>query len=117
MEKAIKVNPIVLEDPESGEKYTLEFSRESVKFAEQRGFKISELTDFPHLNIPALFYYAFRMHHPNIGRNQAEKMLEALGGLLPEELGRLVDLYNQPSTSLIITTEGGRKNARMTMSL
>ena len=36
-----KVNPMTITDNETGEKYILDFTRESVKFAEQRGFKIS----------------------------------------------------------------------------
>ena len=40
MAKDENVKPIRLTDTETGEKYTLEFSRESVKFAEQRGFKL-----------------------------------------------------------------------------
>ena len=55
-----QVNPMRLIDPDSGETFVLEFSRESVRFAEQRGFKITELTDFPQTNIPAFFFYAFR---------------------------------------------------------
>ena len=33
-----KVKPLILTDNDTGEKYTLEFSRESVRFAEARGF-------------------------------------------------------------------------------
>lgn len=50
-----KVLPMKITDPDTGEVYVLEFSRESVRFAEQRGFKISELLDFPQTNIPNLF--------------------------------------------------------------
>lgn len=51
-----KVSPIRITDPETNDTYVLEFSRESVRFAEQRGFKISELLDFPQSNIPAFFF-------------------------------------------------------------
>ena len=44
-------------------------------------------------------------------------MLEEMGGLTATELERLVQLYNQPNESLIITDEGGRKNSRMTVEL
>lgn len=114
---AVRVNPMRLTDTETGETYTLEFSRESVRFAEQRGFKISELTDFPQLNIPAFFFYAFRKNHREVARDKTDKLLEAMGGLTPAELARLVELYNQPNEALIITDEGGRKNARVTVEL
>lgn len=117
MAKEEKINPIRLTDGDTGETYTLEFSRESVKFAEQRGFKISELTDYPQTNIPALFYYSFRMHHKNVARNQADKMLENLGGLTTEEIARLVELYNQPNESLILLEGNERKNSKVTVEL
>ena len=53
-----RVNPIRITDTETGETYVLEFSRESVKFAEQRGFKISELmigTVFSYVNISPIW--------------------------------------------------------------
>lgn len=112
-----KVNPMRLTDPDTGETYVLEFSRDSVRFAEQRGFKITELTDFPQMNIPAFFYYAFRKNHKSLSREKTDKLLDDLGGLTPAELGRLVELYNQPNEALIITEESGRKNCRLTVEL
>lgn len=112
-----KVNPIRITDPDTSEVFVLEFSRESVRFAEQRGFKITELTDFPQTNIPAFFFYAFRMHHKNVARAKTDAMLEELGGLTTAMLERLVQLYNVPNESLIATEEGGAKNARLTVEL
>lgn len=116
-EAAKKVNAIVLTDPDSGEQYTLEFSRDSVRYAEQRGFKIGELTDFPQTNIPALFHYAFRKNHKFVSKEKTDKMLEELGGLSPAEIGRLAELYNQPNEALINQEEGGRKNSRLTLEM
>lgn len=112
-----KVNPIRITDPDTSEVFVLEFSRESVRFAEQRGFKITELTDFPQTNIPAFFFYAFRMHHKNVARAKTDAMLEELGGLTTAMLERLVQLYNVPNESLIATEEAGAKNARLTVEL
>lgn len=112
-----RVNPMRLTDPETNETYVLEFSRDSVRFAEQRGFKISELTDFPQMNIPAFFFYAFRKNHRGVARDKTDKLLEDLGGLTTAELERLIQLYNQTNESLIITEEGGRKNSRLTVEL
>lgn len=112
-----KVNPMRITDPDTGEVYVLEYSRESVRFAEQRGFKITELTDFPQTNIPALFFYAFRKNHRSLARDKTDKLLEDLGGLTAAEISRLVELYNQPNESLIIADEGGRKNSRLTVEL
>lgn len=114
---AKKLNPIRITDAETSEVYELDFSRESVKFAEQRGFKISELLDFPQTNIPSLFYLAFRKNHKDVARDKTDKLLEAMGGLTNAELSRLVELYNQPNESLIIQGDGGRKNCRVTVEL
>lgn len=111
-----KIKPLRI-TTETGEVYTLEFSRESVKFAENRGFDISELTKFPQTNIPALWFYAFRKNHKNLSRTQTDDILSELGGLTTPEIERLVQLYNQPNESLIIVDEGGRKNSRMTVEL
>jgi hypothetical protein len=111
-----KVNPIRITN-EAGEVFTLEFSRESVRFAEQQGFKILELTDYPQTNIPALFYYAFRKNHRNISRGQADAMFDELGGLTAEMINRLVQLYNLPNESLILLDESERKNSKLTVEL
>lgn len=112
-----RVKPMVI-TLKSGEQYTLEFSRDSVKFAEDRKFNISELLDYPQTNIPALWFYAFRKNHKNMARSQTDKILmEEMGGLTKEEIERLVQLYNQPTESLVIVDESGRKNSAVTVEL
>ena len=56
----IEVKPMIITDTESGEKYTLEFDKESIKFAERNGFNIDDLARFPVTKIEELFWYAFR---------------------------------------------------------
>lgn len=110
-----KVNPIVLTDNETGEKYTLEFTRDTVRFAESRGFDISDLEKYPMTKIPDLFYFAFRAHHKFVARDKTDKILfEDLGGMpegMVEQLGRL---YAAPFEALM-PEEGERKNAKMTV--
>lgn len=45
-EKVERVKPIILR-MEDGTEYTLEFSRETVRFAEGRGFVIDDVAKFP----------------------------------------------------------------------
>lgn len=111
------LNPMRITDTNTGEVYTLEFNRESVRFAEQRKFNISELTDYPQTNIPALFFYAFRKNHKNVAREKTDKMLDELGGLTPPEIERLVALYNQPTETLVQMDETARKNVKLTVEL
>lgn len=109
-----RVRPIKLHDPDNGDEFVLEFNRESVKFAESRGFKIEDVGDFPMTKIPEFFWFAFRMHHPRISKEQAERILyDDLGGVpegLIEQLGKL---YLAPFEAL--QSNGDEKNGRMTV--
>ena len=70
-----KVKPIILHDNENNEDYTLEFSRESIRFAEARGFSIADVEKYPMTKLPELFFYAFRMHHKNVSREKTDRIL------------------------------------------
>ena len=111
-----KVNPLKITD-EKGVAYELDFSRESVKFAESRGFNIDELLTYPQTNIPAFWFFAFRKNHKEIARKRTDELLDLLGGLTPEELERLVQLYNQPNETLIAIDGEARKNSKITVEL
>lgn len=114
-EKTIK--PIVLKNNENGDVFTLEFNRESVKFAESKGFTLDAVEMSPMTALPDLFYYAFRMHHRNIGRNQTDKILfDDLGGLSDVIIERLGELYTKPYTDLIQSEENS-KNSKMSVEL
>lgn len=116
-----KVKPIILHDLENNEDYTLEFDRDAVRFAETRGFDIDDVGKFPMIKLPELFFYAFRMHHSRVARNQTDRILfDVLKGF-PEGMGdRLIALYMIPYEAL-----NGKKNnegedqgnARMTVEL
>lgn len=98
-----KVKPITLKF-EDGNTYTLEFSRQTVSDAERDGFDVSLIEAQPMTMIPELFYRAFKMHHPNITKEETDKILfEDLGGFnRVEGLGkRLNELYFEPFTSLL----------------
>lgn len=113
-----KVMPVVLRDNEHNREYTLEFNRDSVKFAEQRGFVLADVDRFPMTKVPEFFWYAFRMHHPSVSLNQAEKLLDRMGGM-SEALGRrLGELWAVPYESLNAKEEDGdEKNAAVTVEL
>lgn len=111
----VKTNPMKITDPDTGDVYVLDFNRESVKFAEQRGFDILTYKNHLQTGISDLFFYAFRKNHKNVGRNKTDAILEELGGLLNEEVARLEELYVNSITSLNLENE--RKNSRMTVEL
>lgn len=121
-EKAVpmenRVMPLRITDHDGDKVYELDFSRESIKFAENKGFKVSEVTDFPATKIPEFFYYAFRKNHKNVARSQTDALLEKMGGLTGPILERMFQLYNQATvTHLLIDEEEFAKNTEVTVEL
>lgn len=113
-----RVNPLRVTDNGTGKVYELDFSRESVRFAENRGFAVEEITKFPVTRIPELFYFAFRKNHKNVARSQTDALLEDMGGLSGKVLERLMQLYNQAAlTHVIASDEDAEKNTKVTVEL
>lgn len=112
-----RVNPIVIRNEETGDVYTLEFDRDSVRFAESRGFDIEDVTKYPLTKVPELFWYAFRMHHKSVSKEKADRILfDDLGGL-PDGAGeRLINLYGATMNSLN-NSENKPKNPKVTVEL
>ncbi len=113
-----RVPSIRFTDEETGNVYELDFCRESVKFAESKGFKLDEVADYIATKVPEFWYYAFRMHHKNLARSQTDALLEKMGGLTPNVTDRLVNLYIQAATSNTVQDdEDLAKNAKVTVEL
>ena len=113
-----QVKPIIIHDEEAGMDYTLEFNRESIHFAEARGFDIDDVSKYPMTKLPELFFYAFRMHHKNVSRAKTDKILfEDLGGLPDGVAERLGALYAAPFEALSSKADGKPKNPKMTVEL
>ena len=108
-----RINPMIIN---VGDKeYTLEFNRKTAKMAELGGFKRDDVDDKLMTRIPELFYYAFKMHHPNITKEKTDEILfESLEGLTQKELDRLAALYSAPYKTLI-NESGERKNGTVTV--
>lgn len=111
-----KVKPIIITDNDTEQTFTLEFSRESVKFAESRGFIFDDVSKYPMTKIPELFFYAFRKNHKNIAREKTDKILDRMGGIPAGFVERLAELYAEPFEALTILDEGEeRKNSPITI--
>ena len=115
-EVAERVRPIIIRDAEHNKEYTLEFNRDTIKFAEQRGFMLADVDRFPMTKLPEFFWYAFRMHHPSVSLNQAEKLLERMGGINDAVGRRLGELWAIPYEALN-PTDGDEKNVSVTVEL
>lgn len=114
-----RVDSIKLTDERTGMVYELDFNRESVMFAEDRGFQLSDVQRYPVSKLPELFYYSFRAHHRNISKANTDKFLERLGGLSVSVIERLILLYNQATlaNNIVETTEEMGKNGEMAVEL
>ena len=113
------VNPIIITDKDSGEVYELDFSKESVAFVERQGYKLDETFEYPNVNIPKLFFYAFRKNHRKMSKQQTDALLDRMGGIT-EKIGiRLVELYNQAtmSNNVIQDEEDLDKNPHIAVEL
>lgn len=101
---------------EDGTEYILEFNRESVSYAEVHGFSREDAANRLMTMLPELFYYSFRMHHPNIDRDETDRILfKDLEGLTPNQIERLVTLYNAPYETLVKEEGEKPKNSKMTV--
>ena len=103
---------------EDGTEYVLEFNRKTASYAEQNGFSRENAADKMMTMIPDLFFFAFRMHHPEVKRPLADKILcEDLEGLTPSQVERLVELFNAPYSTLIRDEDSEPKNSKLTVTL
>ena len=97
---------------EDGLEYTLEFNRKTVSDCEKAGFDSDLLDKMPMTQMPLLFHYAFKMHHPTISKQRTDEILfDDLGGLSTGLANRLVELYNA-ALSTLIAEEKEPKNAK-----
>lgn len=113
-----RVNPIRITDHDTEKTYELDFSRESVRFAEARGFEPEHISRFPSTKVPELFYYAFRKNHKNMSRSQTDDLLNKIGGLTGEMLARLIDLFRQAGLAHVIALdEDMEKNSKVTVEM
>lgn len=114
------IHPARLTDDQTGQVYELDFSRESVTFAERNKFKLEDALEYPVTGMRDLFYYSFRKNHRNVPREKTDKLIERWGGGVPEKLvKRLVQLYQQAQTSnaILIDNEDAEKNSGLTLEL
>lgn len=118
MEMDERINPAYITDNDTGIKYELDFSRDSVRFAEAHEFLLEDLFKYPQSKVKEFFFYAFRKNHRSIPREKTDKLLDKWGGMPQALLSRLVQLYQQAQMSNAIQTdEDAEKNASVTLEL
>lgn len=94
-------------------KYTLEFTRDSIRQMEADGFDINGAQDnkMPVSTIMGLWEGAFICHHPDVSKETKEELFDSLGDK-EKLLEALTTMYSVPIESL--TKEPKTKNAKWT---
>ena len=112
-----RIQPITITDKKNGKTYTLDFDRDSVAFAEERGFELENVARFPVVNLPLLFFYAFRMHNREMSYYKTNELYKRLGGLSKNAIERLSLLYQQAQQSnvIVLDDEDMGKNGDLTV--
>lgn len=114
-----RVKPIRVTDEETGREYILDFSRETIKMAEARGFTWDLATDMPFTYLPIIWHYAFVRYEPRISPKKTQELFDIAGGIQPKQLARLKELYEQCGESLVAeeTEDGNTKNSKISVVL
>lgn len=86
--------------------YTLEFSRNSVRQLERKGFVIDDIATRPMTVLPDLFAGAFVKNHPTLKREKIDKIYAQMSDKT-SLLEALVELYNEPIEALLDEPEEG----------
>lgn len=108
------VTPMVIEL--EGKRYTLEFSKETIMESEKAGLDITAIASAPMNTVPLLFHYAFKMHHPDITRDETDRILfDVLNGMEEAEYKKLSELYNAQRESLFHNKDAERKNVKISL--
>ena len=120
----MEVKPIIITDNSTKKEYTLEFSRETVRFAEQRGFRIDDVEAYPMTKVYELWFYAFRMHHKALSKQQTDDLLDkwfgGIGNLPASIMERLGEIYAAPFNAMAsdeYELDGEGKNGQVTVTL
>ena len=83
-----------------GKDYTLEYTRNSVRTMERRGFVSDDITTKPMTVVPDLFAGAFLSKHPQMKREKIDKIYDNLNGK-QRLIAALIEMYNDTVETLL----------------
>lgn len=104
-----KAKQLTIKDPTSGDTYTLEYTRESVRWMEDRDFSFRDMQTKPMTTLPELFAGAFHAHHRYVSRDVIERIFKGLPdkeSLFPA----LAAMYTDPIDEMFTEPEKDEKN-------
>lgn len=83
----------------SGKDYRLEYTKETVKMMEDKGFTPSRILEAPVTYLPELFRGAFLANHRYTNRKVIDEIFEKMKGRT-ELVNVLIEMYNEPIHAL-----------------
>lgn len=83
-----------------GKDYTLEYTRNSVRTMERRGFISDDIVAKPMTVVPDLFAGAFLSKHPQVKREKIDKIYDSLNGK-SKLITALIEMYNDTIETLL----------------
>lgn len=95
--------------------YTLEYTRKTVSIMERNGFKASDISDKPMTTLPLLFEGAFLSRHKFEKKAVKDEIFTKMTNKA-ELLDKLVEMYNEPFTTLLDEPEENEGNVEWTAS-
>lgn len=90
-----------------GERYELDFDRDSARFTEEHNVTLGRLT----AGVPTaelvkdLFWCSFRKNHKRLTKMQTDVILEKMGGMSMKMFTRLTDLFTQAAYTGVILND------------
>lgn len=92
-------------------KYILEYTRASVRAAENRGLDLSQITAKPGTNVPILISAAFQANHKWLTQDQIDDIVDSI----PDRegfIGKLLEMYAEVINELFGVQEGSDKGKK-----
>lgn len=92
-------------------KYVLEYTKDTVRLIERRGFVIDDVTNAPMTNIPLLVAGAFLANHKYL----SQAVIDDIYDSIPEQsdfISKLIEMYNEPIMEMMGINEGADKGKK-----
>lgn len=90
-------------------KYTLEYTRDTVKAIERQGFRINDIDTMPMTMISLFVHGAFYAHHPELKDEVMDSIYEAMPNK-DEFLMKLMEMYSDTVNTLRLDPAKAVKN-------
>ena len=84
----------------NGKDYVLEFTKDSVRWLQQKGFDIEKISSETMDQVPLLFQGALKANHGYVKLEYATEVFTSLGNR-QELINKLLEMYSEPISKLL----------------